>query len=55
MGMVVRRSGRRLRAADALALTGSSSQSLAHELLRQIIEALGLPERLSRRERREHE
>ena len=53
MAVAVRRSGRRLRAADALALTGSGSQPLAHELVRQIIDALGLPEGLSRRERRE--
>jgi hypothetical protein len=57
MGMAAkaRRCGRRLRAAEATMLTGSTSLPLARELVRQIIEALGLPEGLSRREAHERE
>ena len=51
--VTVRRCVRRLSAAEAPVLTGSADLRLARELVRQTIEALALPEGLSRRETKE--
>jgi hypothetical protein len=51
--VTVRRCVRRLTAAEASMLTGSGDLRLARELVRQTIEALALPEGLSKRETKE--
>ena len=51
--VTVRRCVRRLSAAEAPVLTGSADLRLARELVRQTIEALALPEALSKRETKE--
>ena len=51
--VTVRRCVRRLTAAEAPLLTGSADLRLARELVRQTIEALALPEGLSKRETKE--
>ena len=51
--VTVRRCVRRLTAAEAPMLTGSGDLRLARELVRQTIEALALPEGLSKRETKE--
>lgn len=51
--VTVRRCVRRLTAAEAPTLTGSADLRLARELVRQTIEALALPEGLSKRETKE--
>jgi hypothetical protein len=51
--LTVRRRVRRPAAAEASALTGAPDPRLARELVRQVIEALGLSQKLTRRERRE--
>lgn len=51
--VTVRRCVRRLTAAEAPLLTGSADLRLARELVRQTIEALALPEALSKRETKE--
>jgi len=50
---MARRRARRVAAAEAPALTGTSDLRLAQDLVRQTIEALGLSDKLSRRERAE--
>jgi len=50
---MARRRARRLGAAEAPALAGTTDLRLAQDLVRQTIEALGLSEKLSRRERGE--
>ena len=51
--VTVRRCVRRLSASEAPVLTGSGDLRLAREIVRQTIEALGLPEGISKRECRE--
>jgi len=51
--VTVRRCVRRLTTAEAPVLTGSGNLRLARELVRKTIEALALPEGLSRRETKE--
>src|SRR5215468_8703961 len=50
---MARRHARRVAAAEAPVLTGTKDLRLAQDLVRQTIEALGLSEKLSRRERAE--